>query len=325
MADRDPEARRDGGGSLFRPAALQYHRRKDEDEGRTLRVTPAWLSDAYWSLLLAGAVACGLLLLCTTSEYASGLAVIRLAERSEVSAETSGIVKEVAVAPGDRVREGQVLARLEGAGRVAELDKLRRQFELQLIDRLRNPRDASASALGAAHEEVRLAERRLEALTLRAPHDGVIGDVLLRVGRPVEPGQPALTVISPGSRQEPAVIGLLPGRYRPLLKPGMSLQLRLRGYRAARQQLTIDHVSASVVGASEVRALAGQVVEAGPAAAAGFVIVQARLPSTRFEDSGRVYEVHDGMLGMAEVPVRSRRLASLLLPWWEDAEEGPRP
>lgn len=323
MAESESDLRADD--SLFRTEAIEYHRRPSDDEGRLLRVTPLWLNGLYRLLMGSGIAVGALVLMVPAGEYASGPAIVRLAERSEVNAETAGLVEEILVAPGDRVKADQLLARLESSRQEAELEKRRRELELLLIERLRAPRGASRSRLGAAHEEVRLAEKGLKRLELRAPHEGVIGDVLLRPGKAVEPGQLAFTVISPEARGEPTVIGLLPGRYRPLLEPGMPMQLRLSGYRAARQELTIEHVSASVVSAAEVRALAGPIAGGGPGGlggAGGFVLVQARLPSTYFEAAGRRYEYHDGLPGMAEVPVRKRTLASLLLPGSGASQEG---
>lgn len=305
----------------FRTSALEFHRRSSEDEGRPLRVTPAWLDRVYRLLMGLGIAACVLVATVPAGEYASGAAVIRLGERTEVGAEAAGIVDRVLVAPGERVARDQILARLEGSRQRAELDKLRRQFELLLVDRLREPRVGPQPGLGAAHEEVKLAEQSVERLNLRAPHAGVIGDVFLRAGKTVEPGQLAFTVISPAAREGPTVIALLPGRYRPLLKPGMPMQLRLSGYRGVRQDLTIDHVSAGVVGSAEVRDIAGQIAQ-GDSGGGGFVLVEARLPSTHFEASGRSYELSDGLPGTVEVPVRTRRVLSLLFPGLDDLTEG---
>lgn len=315
-----PEAETRSERPPFRTAALEYHRRPSEDEGRPLRVTPFWLDRVYRLLMASGIAACALVAMVPAGEYASGPAVVRLAARSEVTAETTGIVGEILVAPGERVGAGQILARLEGSRQQAELDKLRRQFELLLVDRLREPRVGSRPGLGAAHEEMRLAERSLQRLELRAPHAGVVGDVLLREGKAVEPGQLAFTVLSTSTRGEPTVIALLPGRYRPLLQVGMPMQIRWSGHRGARQELTIEHVSAGVVGPSEVRTIVGPLAT-GFGETAGFALVQARLPATQFEASGRLYEVSDGLPGIAEVPVRRRRLGSLLLPWTEDPLE----
>ena len=57
------------------------------------------------------------------------------------------------VAPGDRVRSGQELGRLESSEAAAELERLQRELELRLVERLRHPAAAAADpAFGALRE-----------------------------------------------------------------------------------------------------------------------------------------------------------------------------
>ena len=55
------------------------------------------------------------------------------------------------------------------------------------------------------------------------------------------------------------------------------------------------------------------------------VFVYARLPSETFESGGRTYAYHDGILGTAEVQVRSEPILLTLVPGlkvlWPDGQE----
>jgi membrane fusion protein (multidrug efflux system) len=301
---------------LFRPAALRHRHRRVEDEGRPLRVTPPWVDSLYRLLLVSTLLGFALLLLCPNAEYASGPAIVRLAERLEVTARAGGTIGELLVAPGDRVVAGQVLGRLDDSRQAAGVAKLREQFERLLVERLRAPgAGPPAGGLDALQREIELAEAELELLDLRAPRAGVIGDVLVRTGKPVGAGQLAFTVVSPSPAGGPSVLTLLPGRYRPLLRPGMPMRFTLSGYVGGEQRLTVDHVSASVVDPAEMRALVGEIAGRQAGAGGGWVLVRASLPADYFEVRGRRYGFYDGLIGTAEVAVRTRRLATLLLPW----------
>jgi len=310
---------------IFRAEAIRHRQRPIKDEGQPLRLTPSWLDSAYSSLMVLGLVGLALVLLGSSSEYATGPAVVRLIERVEINARLTGTVSEISVSPGDRVVAGQVLGWLEGSREAAEVEKLRRDVELRLIERLRDfDGESSGGGLEALEEEKRVAESRLALLSFRAPQGGVIGDVLLRTGKLIEAGELAFTVIIPASSDVPEVMALFPGRYRPLLEPGMDVRLRLRGYRAANQRFTIEEVSDGVVSPREVRSIVGLDTADTPDSATGFVLVRARLPSAYFEVSGRRYKFYDGLTGLAEVAVRKRRLLSQLLPGVGDEERGAR-
>jgi GAF domain-containing protein len=112
----------------------------------------------------------------------------------------------------------------------------------------------------------------------------------------------------------PQVVAFLPGEYRPLLKPGMPLRLELKGYRYAYQHLLVDAVEDEVVGPAEAQRYLG----AGVAGAAGLdgplVRISARLASDTFKADGGEWRYHDGMLGRAEVQIRSERVLTALIP-----------
>jgi hypothetical protein len=110
------------------------------------------------------------------------------------------------------------------------------------------------------------------------------------------------------------LIALLPARYRPLVRPGMKLQLKLEGFNRSAQWLVIQKVAPAVVGPTEARRLLGpEIGDAAPVTGLVF-LVEAPLLAATFHGSSGDYAYHDGMPGTAEVPVRSERILFDLFP-----------
>jgi hypothetical protein len=128
------------------------------------------------------------------------------------------------------------------------------------------------------------------------------GWAVVRTAAPA-PGGP------PGS-----AIALLPARYRPLVRPGMPLQLKLDGFDRSVQRLVIRKVSPAAVGPAEARRLLGpEIGDAAPVTELVF-LVEAPLPAATFRGPSGDYAYYDGMPGTAEVPVRSERILFHLFP-----------
>jgi membrane fusion protein (multidrug efflux system) len=299
--------------TLFREQALRVHQAGMRIEGDLLRADPRWMQWTY-RLLLAVLVAAFLFsVLGTVREYASGPAVVRLGGRTDLRATAAGTVSEVVVERGDRVTTGQLLVRLHGAQEAAELERIEREIELQLVNRLRNPADSAAErSLLSLRAERELARSRVAERALRAPAAGVVDDLRVRAGQPVSPGQILATLAGPGG--ERTVMALLPGEFRPLLKPGMELRLELQGYRYAYQHLVVEEVGGEVVGPTEARRYLGEEIADAATLGGPVVLVTARVPSLTFEAEGRTRRYHDGMWGKAEVRVRSERILVALVP-----------
>jgi len=139
---------------------------------------------------------------------------------------------------------------------------------------------------------------------------GIVGGLRVRPGQPVTPGAQIMT-ISPGT--DLSVVALLPGSDRPRVEVGMTLQIELSGYRTKRQQAVIDAVDSQVIGPEEARNRLGDPIADALAVTGPVVIVRAHLTARAFEAGGRTYELHDGMLGKAEVKVDHQSLLRALL------------
>jgi hypothetical protein len=108
-------------------------------------------------------------------------------------------------------------------------------------------------------------------------------------------------------------VALLPGRDRPRLEVGMTLQIELSGYRMKREQAVIDAVDPQVIGPEEARNRLGDPIGDALPVTGPIVIVRAHLTARAFEAGGRTYELHDGMVGKAEVKVDHQSLLRVLL------------
>jgi RND family efflux transporter MFP subunit len=180
--------------------------------------------------------------------------------QSEQSFDDIGIVKEVPVEVGDRVKKGDILASLDRRIHEAELEKLRieatsglrveaAKAELEVskvqLENKKNMGDA-ASPLEIQEAEltvlvneikVQLEEEALqvsklkyeqqkvkvETMQLRAEFDGIVAKVDVSLGETVDPDRPAITVV----QNDPLRVQLnLATEKAHQLKPGETLQVR---------------------------------------------------------------------------------------------------
>lgn len=181
---------------------------------------------------------------------------VRAGQRAELAFALPGLVRQVLVNPGDRVRKGQLLATLEstpsqaqlGAAQAdiqrlqAALEESRRKQNRLHIARERNA--ASEAEWTAVQAETRMAEAALAATRaqregsvwnraqseLRAPFDGVVASRQLEVGQAVGSGAPVLAVDGAGRElwvNLPASAGLAVGQSARLATPRGEVQSRL--------------------------------------------------------------------------------------------------
>lgn len=139
----------------------------------------------------------------------SGTAPIEADAEARVVAKVGGEIRALLVEEGDRVRAGQVLARLDGdrlrlevAQAAARLAKLERDHERQVELQKRGLVGAAAlddlrfelAAQRAAHEMARL---QLSYTEIRAPLDGVVAERFVKVGNTIQPNDPVFRVVDP--------------------------------------------------------------------------------------------------------------------------------
>lgn len=297
---------------IFREEALRHHEGSQQD-GDVLRISPAWTRWTYWALLGLLVAALGYSLLGTLPEYASGPAVVKVEGQSHLTVDTPGIVSSVAVRPGQRVETGAPLVTFRSQEETVSLERIQREFELQLIRLLRDPADEAArQTLTSLRAERELAEARQQARTLRAPQAGVVTGLRIRPGQYVTPGEGVVSVV--GDNVEVSLVALLPGGQRPLLEPGKPLRVELDGFQHEYHGFVIESVGDQIVGPAEVRRFLGPEIGDAVQLAGPMVLVRARLPSSTFTSKGRTFNYFDGMLAKADARVRKERILVALVP-----------
>jgi membrane fusion protein (multidrug efflux system) len=300
------------GGGLFREQAVAYHLGESE-EGEVLRLSPSWTRWTYW--LLIAVVLGGLvyLMLGRAPVWQVGSAILRVEGRTSIVAEAAGTVDGVEVRPGQRVERGAVLVRLGAAREQAERAKFEQEFELQLIERLKDPsNEAAGRELRRLRGELELIEARLEERLVRAPSDGVVSDIRIRPGQPLAFGDEVLALVEPDP--EYSVIILFPGQARPSLRSEMAVRLEIEGYPYAYVSAEIAAVGDQVIGPSEARRFLGPGIADSVTLTGPVVVVEGRLATGTFTSWEREYSLHDGMLARAKVAVRTEPLLFRLIP-----------
>jgi membrane fusion protein (multidrug efflux system) len=188
---------------------------------------------------------------------------------AQMRAETSGPVREIRVQAGERVRAGEVLAKLDDtalndaylsaraaqrSGEVAFEDAKR---DLERDTRLHqagavSDRDLERSKTQVATAEAALADARarlvsaqeqLEKTTVRAPFVGVVSEREVSPGDVVQPGAHLYTVVDPSSMQLEATV---PADQLQSLKLGTPVDFTVSGYGARRFQGRIERINPSV-------------------------------------------------------------------------------
>src|SRR5690606_35033580 len=118
---------------------------------------------------------------------------------------------------------------------------------------------------------------------VRAVKDGVVGDLRIRQGSTLNAGDTVLTIVQPDA--EPEITAFLPGKDRPRLRVGMTIQVDVTGFTKARERATITSISTEIVAGEEI---AHRIL--GPGLAGSFrqlngsnwVVVKAKLPARTF-------------------------------------------
>ncbi|MBK8238974.1 MAG: HlyD family efflux transporter periplasmic adaptor subunit [Nannocystaceae bacterium] len=298
---------------LFRAQAIEAHRR-GTTLGSPLHVVPGWIR---WSMRAVGLVVASAAVFAATvrvGDYARGPAVIRMEGRQVLASLAAGSVTEIPVQPGQRVRAGAVLLRLDDGPQRAELEHAVGEYELLLGRLLREPDDEGLrKQLASLDVAAKLARSRLDERVLVAPQDGTISDIRVRVGQAVQPGDALVAVDRPDSR--PLVVAMLPGHERPRLSGDRTrMLLELDGFPRIRVPVEVRSIADEVVGPAEALRFLGKDQDGAVELHGPVVMVEASIDGNEFESDDGSYRFYDGMQGALEIEVDSRTLLESVLP-----------
>ncbi|HEU5210191.1 MAG TPA: efflux RND transporter periplasmic adaptor subunit [Longimicrobiales bacterium] len=161
----------------------------------------------------------------------------------QVSAEESGVVRELYVDKGARVRVGQPVARIDDQVLRAQYDQARSEAALAKETYERQRRLWEEEKIGTeiaylrakygaetAAANARMLAARLERTIVRAPIAGVLDDRLVEVGAMVAPGTPIARIVDADPVEVTAGV---PERYAAEIRPGAAVRV------------TIDHLGGS--------------------------------------------------------------------------------
>lgn len=206
------------------------------------------------------------------------VAQVRQEQRAELGFEGGGRIASVEVDVGDRVRQGQVLARLdpeptrlraeqaEANVRIAAADLQQQQTQLAQQQAMFEDGAASATTLTAAkatfagaqarlrsaQSDLALARRGLRQAELRAPFDGSVVARLQQPDANVAAGQPVLQVEGQGRTQ---VTAALPAAVAAALRPGQAVTAYRANAPGQALPLRLRSVSDRLDGGATVQAL----------------------------------------------------------------------
>jgi membrane fusion protein (multidrug efflux system) len=138
----------------------------------------------------------------------SGTAPIEAFAEADVIAKVAGEVREIKVEEGDDVKQGQVLARLDGdrlrlelSQSEANLHKLRRDYERNVELKEKSlissgDFDKIKYDLEALEASFNLAKLELDYTQIRAPIDGVVSERFVRLGNTLGVNEPVFRITS---------------------------------------------------------------------------------------------------------------------------------
>lgn len=169
-------------------------------------------------------------------EALNGVGTIRSARGIELTSESSGEVTQILFESGDRVDAGALLVvlndRVERASYLnhkaaLELAEILFERDRALLERESIPQtqfDRSRADLERAHAQVAETQARLANKRIEAPFAGTLGISRIEVGDYASPGTVIATL---QDHTELEVDFTLPGRHAPLLKAGLSVDVRV--------------------------------------------------------------------------------------------------
>jgi membrane fusion protein (multidrug efflux system) len=307
------EVKADKGG-LYRGEALEAHRTRGQ-EGQVVQLSPGWVRRTYPILIATIIIGIFAAIFMTVPTYSTGSGVV-VFDGTPIAAPIGGTVEQLYVSAQQEVKKGQVLVKLNNAAEAAELTAATTDYENATMQYLYDPQDEQTKkTLASALTRVERAKAQTETRIVRARTDGIVADLRIKQGSTLNAGDIVLSIVQP--KAEPEITAFLPGKDRPRLRIGMSLQVELVGYTKVRESALITSISSEIVAGEEIarRILGPGLAGSFPQLNGGnWVIVKAKLPSRTFVADKRTQYYHHGLMAKTEVKIQSKPFLVTLLP-----------
>ena len=125
-----------------------------------------------------------------------------------VSAKSPGVITAVYVKEGQQVSKGQVLAQIDNAVILRNIESMKTQLELAqtVYERQKNLWDQkigtevqflqSKNAKEGLERQIASLQEQNEMMKIKAPISGTVDEVVAKIGEAVQPGQPAIRVVN---------------------------------------------------------------------------------------------------------------------------------
>jgi len=164
----------------------------------------------------------------------TAVGTLRSRDSVVLRSEITGRITEINIEEGGKVKQGQVVLRLDDSVAKAQLQQAEANLALAISQDRRageltrqgfiskQARDEAASQLQVQRAAVALAKAHLQKTTIVAPFDGLIGLRNVSVGDYVGPGDALVPIESVDPLQ---VDFRIPEHYLPLVQPGLKLLL----------------------------------------------------------------------------------------------------
>jgi len=130
----------------------------------------------------------------TFQDTLSAMGTVKGGSEIELRFQVPGVVKSFDFREGDKVRKGEVIARLDQSDALLKLKQA--QIELEEYEKLYSIGAIVKSKLEQARLAARLASSEFEKTYLRAVRDGIIGDKNVEVGEFITPNVKVATLVN---------------------------------------------------------------------------------------------------------------------------------
>lgn len=302
--------------SLYRPEALQYHRKKGS-EGVVTQLSPGWIRRAYPILVISLVIALVAGIVMRVPTYSSGFGMIKYAS-TPVNAQQSGNIEALYVRSGWMVKAGDQVAKLSSQKEDADYNQYKVEAENAIYTFLADDQDEQAKkSVRSATAALTHAQAAQDQRIIRATADGKVSDVYANLGESVQAGSRLMSIIKPGTM--PEVWAYVPATDRPRIKMNMPLQVEVVGFNMKRAKLPIKNISGEAIGANEVRREVGQqladAVKIAPDTS--YVLIKSSFPGDTIKVGKKTYDLHEGMSTKCEVQIDSKPFLATVFPMFE--------